>query len=198
VSNRRVVLPGVILGALLLALAVVFAIVLPKVHGDSGNISLPDTLPGGYTATDLVDAYKHAPGATDAQVQQASASARTTRTYGDKALADSGVKAATRTYVDKSLHTPLFVQVFRAAGGAFSPFQFSDPKAAQANEQVQHLVRKGDVLCIENGSATGAGAVQASYVECQKSQGDTTVQVTSPLALDKAVSLVDDIFAKVA
>jgi hypothetical protein len=198
VSTRRVVLPGVILGVLLLALAIVFAVVLPKVHGDSGAISLPDTLPGGYTATDLADAYKQAPGATDAQVQQASASARTTRAYGDQALKDSGVTAATRTYVDKNLQTPLFVQVFRASGGAFSPFQFSDPKNAQANEQVQHLVRKGDVVCIENGSATGQGGVQASYVECQKSSGGTTVQVTSPLAIDKAVSLVDDIFAKVA
>lgn len=197
-SNRRVVIPGVILGVLLLALAVVFAVVLPKVHGESGSISLPDTLPGGYTATDLVDAYKNAPGATDAQVQQASASARTTRSYGDKALADSGVTAATRTYVDKKLQTPLFVQVFRAAGGAFSPFQFSDPKTAQASEQVQHLVRKGDVVCIENGSSDGQGGVQPSYLECQKSEGNTTVQVTSPLALDKAVSLVDQIFAKVS
>ncbi|GAB7005864.1 hypothetical protein JCM18899A_33370 [Nocardioides sp. AN3] len=197
-SNRRIVLPGVIIGVLLLALAIVFAVVLPKAHGDSGDVSLPDTLPGGYTATDLVEAYKHAPNATDTQVQQASAAARTARSYGDKALKDSGVTAATRTYIDKKLSTPLFVQVFKASGGAFSPFEFSDPASAQSNQQVQRLVRKGDVVCIENGSADGQGGVQASYVQCQKSEGNTTVQVTSPLELAKAVALVDDVFNEVA
>jgi hypothetical protein len=198
VSNRRVVLPGVILGVVLLALAVVFAIVLPKVNGEPSDVSLPDTLPGGYTATDLEKAYAKAPGATAEQVKQASATERTARAYGDKALAASGAVAATRTYVTKDLSSPLVVQVFRAPGGAFSPFQFSDPKTAQSGQQVERLVSKGDVVCIETGSADGKGGVQASYVQCQKSEGDTTVQVTTPLALDKAVGVVDDVFDEVA
>ena len=192
------VLPGVILGVLVLALAAVFAIVLPKVNGESTEISLPDKLPGGYTATDLTKAYANAPGATDDKVQQASATERSARTYGDKAIAASGAVGATRTYVNKDLSSPLIVQAFRAAGGAFAPFQLSDPKSAQAGQSVQRLVRKGDVVCIENGSADGKGNVQPAYVECQKSHGDLTVQVTTPLALDKAVAVVDDVFDEVA
>lgn len=197
-NNRRVVLPGVVLGVLLLALAAVFAILLPKVNGESGDISLPDTLPGGYTATDLAKAYQGAEGATDANVEQASATERSARTYGNKQLEDSGATAETRTYVNKDLSSPIVVQVFRAEGGAFAPFQFADPKTTQAGQQVQRLVRKGDVVCIENGSADGNGGVQAAYVECQKSEGDTTIQVTSPLSLDKAVKVVDDVFDEVA
>ena len=196
-SNRRVVLPGVILGIIVLALAAVFAVVLPRVNGDSKDIALPDKLSGGYTATDLEAAYKGAKGATDAKVQQASATERSARTYGDKALKASGVKSATRSYVSKDLSTPLIVQVFRAPGGAFAPFQFSDPKTAQSGQQVESLVRKGDVVCIQTGQADGQGNVQPSYVECQKSDGDLTVQVTSPLALTKAVALVDDVFDEV-
>jgi hypothetical protein len=198
VSNRRVVLPGVILGVLVLALAAVFAIVLPKVNGESGEVSLPDRLPGGYTATDLDAAYKNAPGATADKVKQASATERTARAYGNKAFKDSGVVAETRSYVNKDLSSPLIVQVFRAQGGAFAPFQLSDPTSAQAGQNVQHLVRKGDVLCIENGSADGQGGVQAAYVECQKSSGGVTLQVTTPLALEKAVALVDQVFDEVA
>ena len=197
-SNRRVVLPGIILGVVLLALAVVFAIVLPKVHGESSDVSLPDTLPGGYTATDLEKAYKNAPDATDEQVQQASATERSARAYGDKALAASGAVAATRAYVSKDLSSQLIVQVFRAAGGAFSPFRFTDPKTAQSGQPVERLVSKGDVVCIETGSADGKGGVQPSYVQCQKSDGDLTVQVTTPMALDKAVGAVDDVFDEVA
>jgi hypothetical protein len=198
VNKRRVVLPGVVLGVVLLALAAVFAILLPKVNGDSGDISLPDKLPGGYTATDLAEAYQGAQGATDDKIAQASATERSARSYGNKQLKESGATADTRTYVNKDLSSPLVVQVFRASGGAFAPFQFADPKTTQAGQQVQQLVRKGDVVCIENGSADGNGGVQAAYVECQKSEGDVTVQVTSPLSVDKAVKVVDDVFDEVA
>jgi hypothetical protein len=199
VSNRRVVLPGAVLGVLLLALAAAFAIALPKVNGESsGAIVLPDTLPGGYTATDLAAAYENAPGATDDKVASASASERTVRAYGNKVLAESGVVAATRNYVNADLSAPLVVQAFRAAGGAFSPFQFSDPKTAQAGQEVQNLVERGGVVCIEHGSADGQGGVQPAYVECQKSEGDLTIQVTSTLALDKAVDLVGDVFAELS
>jgi hypothetical protein len=197
VSNRRVVLPGVIIGVIALALAAVFAIALPKVNGE-GELSLPDKLPGGYSATDLTSTWKNAPQATAQKVESAAASERSARTFGDKAFEDAGVTAVTRGYVDAKFQQPLFVQAFRAQGGAFSPFQFQDPKTAQAGQQVQRLVRQGDALCIEVGSSDGKGGSQASYVQCQKSEGDLTVQVTSPLALAKAADLVDTVFDEVA
>ena len=196
-SNRRIVLPGVILGVIALALAAVFAVALPKLHQE-GDLALPDTLPGGYTATDLDKAYKNAPGATADKVAQASATERNARSFGDKALAAAGITGVTRTYVDKGLSSPLIVQAFRAPGGAFAPFQFSDPKDAQAGQDVKNLVRKGDVVCIENGTADGKGGIQPAYVQCQKSEGDLTVQVTTPLATDKAVKVVATVFDEIA
>lgn len=197
-SNRRVVLPGVIIGVLLLALAVVFAVVLPKANGDNGDLSLPDTLPGGFSATDLSSTWKNAPEATADKVESAAASERSARTYGDNAFEAAGVDAVTRGYIDEKFQQPVFVQAFRAQGGAFSPFQFADPKTAQSGQQVQRLVRQGDAICIEVGSSDGQGGSQPAYVQCQKSEGDLTVQVTSPLALDKAADLVDTVFDEVA
>lgn len=181
---------------IVLALFVVFAVLLPKADGE-GDLSLPDTLPGGYTATDLEKAYQGAQGASAEQITQQAATERSSRTYGDKALADSGATAVTRSYVTKDLANALVVQAFRAEGGAFSPFQLADPKAAQSGQSVERLVKKGDAVCIERGAADGNGGVQASYVECQKSEGGLTIQVTSPLSLAKTVALVDDVFEKV-
>lgn len=198
-SNRRVVLPGAVLGVLLLALAVVFAIALPKVSGESnGELSLPDKLPGGYAATDLASTWKNAPEATEEKIESAAATERSARTYGDKAFRAAGVDAVTRGYVDAKFAQGVFVQAFHAQGGAFSPFQFADPKGAQAGQQVQRLVRQGDALCIEVGSADGQGGSQPAYVQCQKSEDDLTVQVTTPLALDKAADLVDAVFAELS
>jgi hypothetical protein len=200
VSNRRVVLPGVILGVLVLALAAVFAIVLPKVNGENDTLSLPDTLPGGYTAVDLEKAYASAgsQGATDDDITKAAAAARNERTFGDDSLDGADMDAVTRAYASKDLQTGVFVQLYRAAGGALSPYQFSVPKNAQAGESIQQLVRKGDVVCIENGSADGQGSLQTSFVQCQKSEGEMTVQVTTSLELDKAVDLTDTVFDQVA
>jgi hypothetical protein len=198
VSNRRVVLPGVILGIVVLALAAVFAIVLPKVHSEGGELSLPDKLPGGYAATDLSATWKNAPEATDDKIETAAAGERSSRSYGDKAFDQAGIDAVTRSYVDAKFEQPVVVQAFRAAGGAFAPFQFTDPKTAQPGQQVQRLVRKGDALCIEVGSADGTGGSQPAYVECQRSEGELTVQVTSPLELAKAVDLVDAVFAELS
>ena len=197
-SNRRVVLPGVILGVVVLALAAVFAIVLPKVHGGSGELSLPDRLAGGYAATDLPATWKNAPGATADKIESAAAGERNSRAYGDKSFKQAGVDAVTRSYVDAKFEQPIVVQAFRAPGGAFAPFQFADPKTAQAGQQVQRLVRKGDALCIEVGSADGHGGSQPAYVQCQKSEDNLTVQVTSPLQLAKAVDLVDAVFAELS
>jgi hypothetical protein len=198
VNKRRVVLPGVILGVLVLAVAAVFAVLLPKVNGENDDLTLPDTLPGGYSAVDLDKTYADAEGATKAQIAEAAAAARTDRSYGDKALDKAGIDAVTRAYASKDLQNGVFVQVYRASGGSFSPFQFSDPSSAQAGSSVQQLVRKGDVVCIENGAADGKGSIQTSFAQCQKSEGDMTVQVTSSLDLDKAVALTDDVFDEVA
>ncbi len=68
VTKPRVVLPGVLVGLLLLGLAVVFAVVLPKAQRD-GRSRLPDKLPGGYIAADTSEAYAALTNTTDADKQ---------------------------------------------------------------------------------------------------------------------------------
>ncbi|MFT4288944.1 hypothetical protein [Nocardioides sp.] len=203
--TSRVVLPGVVLGVVVLALFAAIGIGLPKAvgdsdgHGSSEPIVLPDTLPGGYTATDLEEAWASAPAD---QAEQASAYARNeavARTYADKVLAETGVVAATRSYISEDLSSPVIVQAFRADGGAFSPLQIIDASTAEAGDSVDSLVTSHGVTCIQAGTADGAGGVQASYFECQKSADGFTIQVTSAsTTIEDAVDLVESVWAEIA
>lgn len=197
-KNSRIVVLGIVLGAILLALVTVFAVVLPKVDDESGAVKLPDTLPGGYVATDLPEAFAGAPSSDKDQVDAAVRSERASRDFGDQVLADSGANAATRTYLGKDMQTAVVVQAFRAAGGAFSPFQFTDPDTAEPGTQVEKLVREGDAVCIQRGMADGKGGVSGGYIQCQRSEGDLTIQVTTQLELDDAVDMVDTVWSKVS
>ena len=198
-KNSRIAILGIALGAIILGLIAVFAIVLPKAADDaSGAVKLPDTLPGGYVATDLPKAFAGAPATDQEQVDAAVRSEKAARAFGDEVLADSGATAATRTYLGKDLQTAVVVQAFRAAGGAFSPFQFTNPETVQAGSQVEQLVRKGHAVCIERGQADGQGGVSGGYIQCQRSEGNLTIQVTTQLPLDEAVDMVDTVWSKVS
>lgn len=198
-KNSRTVVIGLLLGVLLLGAVAAFAIALPKASGDAGGaIELPDTLPGGYVATDLPEAFAGAPAGSEDQVDAAVRNEKAAREYGDQVLADSGATAATRTYLGEDMQTAVVVQAFRAAGGAFAPFQFTDPSRAEAGQEVERLVREGDAVCIQKGSATGSGEIEGGYVQCQRSEGDLTIQVTTPLPLEEAAEMVDTVWTQVS
>jgi hypothetical protein len=193
---------GIALGVVLLALVAAFAIALPKASdGDEGavsteGLSLPDTLPGGYTAADLPEAFtgEYADRAEEVSKQQ-----RSTREHGDDVLADVlDEPAATRTYASKDLQTAIFVQAFRAAGGAFAPDSLPDPADAPG-QSVPELVAVGDAACIVSRQAAQAGqpvdeAAPPAYAQCQLSEGDLTVQVGAQgVATDEMVDLADHV-----
>lgn len=199
------------LGALLLALVAALAIGLPKAVGDSAGesgsgggrtvstepVTLPDTLPGGYVAADTEAAFASIP---EEQADQAGATVRNeqaARAYSDKALQAAGVPAAGRTYITPD-GTPLIVQAFRAAGGAFAPLQINDPASAAAGDSVNDLITVDGLTCIQTGTADGAGGLQGGYIECQKSSDDFTIQVTSPLDADATVALVNTVWTELA
>jgi hypothetical protein len=174
---------GIGLGVVCLGLIAAFAIALPKATGEdgaaasTGPLALPDTLPGGYTAADLPEAFTgdYADRAAEiSKVQQAA------REHGDLVLSDVLGTAVTRTYASKDLHA-LFVQAFRAAGGAFAPDSLPDPATAQG-QSVPELVSVGDGACIVTRQAAQAGAAvdesaPPAYAQCQVSEGELTVQV---------------------
>lgn len=201
-KNTRAALIGLVLGAVLLGLIAVFAIVLPKVSDESeaagAPIVLPDRLPGGYVATDLPEAFAGAPGGSEDQIDAAVRNEKAAREYGDQVLAESGATAATRTYVGEDLQTAVVVQAFRAAGGAFAPFQFNDPANAEPGQEVESLVRVGEAVCIQHGTAAGEGRIEGGYVQCQKSEGELTIQVTTPLELEEAAEMVETVWSQVA
>jgi hypothetical protein len=187
-DNRTSTWVGIALGLVFLGLVAAFAIALPKaadadagapeVEASTGPLSLPDTLPGGYTAADLPEAFTGDYAARAAEISKAQQAARE---HGDHVLADVlGEPAVTRTYASADLHA-VFVQGFRAAGGAFAPDSLPDPATAQG-QAVPELVAAGDGACIVSRQPSQAGApvdesAPPTYAQCQVSEGQLTVQV---------------------
>ena len=202
-DSRTPTLVGIALGVVLLGLVAVFAIALPKAADAesgtdqvaTGDLELPDTIPGGYTASDLPEAFT---GDYADRAEEVSKTQQAAREHGDQVLADVlGEPAVTRTYASADLHA-VFVQAFRAAGGAFSPDSLPDPATAQG-QSVPELVSVGDAACIVSRQAGQAGApvdesAPPAYAQCQLSEGQLTVQVGAQgLETDKMVDLADHV-----
>jgi hypothetical protein len=197
-DNRTSAWVGIALGAVLLGLVAAFAIALPKaadgetehVTTSTGDLELPDTLPGGYTASDLPEAFT---GKYADRAEEVSKAQQDAREHGDQVLADVlGVPAVTRTYASEDLHA-VFVQAFRASGGAFSPDSLPDPATAQG-QSVPELVSVGDAACIVSRQPSQAGApvdesAPPAYAQCQLSEGGLTIQVGAQGL--EAVDMVD-------
>lgn len=201
-NKSDIPLTGIAIGAVALALVVLFAVFLPKAHGESGSsanrISLPASLPGGYLAADRVDAWKGANSQVKGHEAELVGEVKAELSYGDKQLAKTASSDyGNRIYV-KGGQSVFFVQVFRAAGGAFSPGELSDPARSGQGSSIQQLTKVGDAVCIIDGAVAGPGQVQPSSSQCQRSGADLTVQVTSPGTAPSDVAKVADlVFAAV-
>ncbi|WP_300681512.1 hypothetical protein [Nocardioides sp.] len=197
-NKPRVVLPGVLIGVVALALAVVFGVLLPKAHGDTGNLSLPDKLPGGYVAADLRSAYDSISSATDAQKASYATQQVNAKKYADTSFKSMGISAVARNYLTKDGQGFIAVQLIRAEGGALSPYLFTDPAQAQSGSSLDHFVKAGDATCIETGTANGTSKLTQSMIECQKSEHGLTLQVTTQGEVATVGKLIDSIWAEVA
>jgi hypothetical protein len=202
-DSRKPIWVGIALGVVLLGLMAAFAIGLPKAADadegapPAGDLSLPDTLPGGYTAADLPEAFT---GEYADRAEEVSKLQQSAREHGDQVLADVlSEPAVTRTYASKDLKTAVFVQGFRAAGGAFAPDSLPDPADTQG-QSVPQLVAVGDGACIVSPPTTQAGAPPAdasappAYAQCQVSEGELTVQVGAQgLQAESMVEIADHV-----
>ena len=202
-DNRTSTWVGIALGVVFLGLVAAFAIGLPKaadadeveVAAPPGDLTLPDTLPGGYTAADLPEAFT---GDYADRAEEVSKAQQAAREHGDQVLANVlDEPAVTRTYASTDLHA-VFVQGFRAAGGAFAPDSLPDPATAQG-QPVPELVSVGDGACIvsRQPSQTGAPVDESTpptYAQCQVSEGELTVQVGAQgLQPDEMVDIADHV-----
>lgn len=182
-GGRKATYVGIAVGIVLLGLLALFAIVLPKAAdaedgGAQADLTLPDTLPGGYAAADDPASFKggQLEQQADAIAEQQAASTK----YGNRVLSDVlGTAAATRSYVVDGTK-PVFVQVFRSDGGAFAPSTLTDPDSTNgAGGTTMEAV--GDGACILNYSTAqpGQSSTTPASSQCQVTQDHLTVQIES-------------------
>jgi hypothetical protein len=199
-SAGRPPLVGILLGLLFLGLMAAFAIGLPKAQGDEAapepaelTLTLPDTLPGGYVASD--DPAAFADGELADQADEIAKQEQANADYGNGVLPDAlGTSAATRTYVAEGTQA-VFVQVFQSEGGAFAPNSIPDP-ANTGGQAATEMTAVGDGACILTyGQAQAAGqAAPIAFSQCQVSQGEVTVQIGSAaVAAEDLVGVADDL-----
>jgi hypothetical protein len=195
-SSRTSTWVGIALGAILLGLVAAFAIALPKAadaEEQAIELSLPDSLPGGYAAADDPASFKG--GQLASQADAIAEQQKASTAYGNKVLPDVlGTSAATRSYVVDGTKA-VFVQVFQSTGGAFAPSNLTDPETTNgAGGTTMESV--GDGACIltyaqsQPGQPTGAPA----STQCQVTHDDLTVQIQSAqIAAEDLVSAADDL-----
>lgn len=182
-NSRTSTWVGIAVGIVLLGLLAAFAIALPKAHGDTEDapqpidLTLPDTLPGGYAAADDPASFKG--GQLAGQAEQIAQQQAASTKYGNEVLPDVlGNPAATRSYVVDGTKA-VFVQVFQAQGGAFAPTVLTDPSTTNGGGGTT-MEAVGDGVCILTyGQSQDGTTGDPAANQCQVTHGELTVQIQS-------------------
>lgn len=192
---------GIVLGLLVLTSMVLFSVVLPDATGaheadEAVELTLPDSLPGGYAAADLPASFED--GELAEQAEAIAEQQATSTDYGNEVIPEALDRSAvTRSYVVNGTQA-VFVQVFHADGGAFSPSSLTDPETTDGAGGIT-MRSVGDGVCIltvgQMDPTQPAAEVQTAS-ECQVSRDGITVQLSSDQVSAKdLVDLADDVFA---
>ena len=198
-NSRTSTWVGIAVGVVLLGLVAAFAIALPKAHGDTEDapapidVTLPDTLPGGYAAAD--DPASFADGQLAQQAEQIAQQQAANSKYGNEVLPDVlGTPAATRSYVIDGTKA-VFIQVFQAQGGAFAPTVLTDPATTNGGGGTT-MDTVGDGVCIltYGQGATGSDPSQPVFTQCQVTHDQLTAQMgASSVSADDLVKAADSL-----
>jgi hypothetical protein len=192
VGNLTTVIPlrrlglyaGLLLGAVVLALFVLIAVILPKAEG-STSISLPKTLPGGYSALDSDRALPSGLNLPDDYLKQQAALVKSIQGDYDDTYDEP---VAFRAYADSQLQSFAIVTVFDSEGGAFGPnFGTSD--------QIT-LKKVDDAVCVTTYQQTQSGTTSTTpdTVTCQLPDQERTVQVaTSGASVAETAKLTHEV-----
>lgn len=181
-SNHASTIVGIVVGVLLLGLVAAFAIGLPKAAGaEEGEaqveLSLPDTLPGGYMAADLADSF--ADGELAKQADQIAKQQAESTKYGNEVLPEVlGHPAVTRSYVIDGSKA-VFVQVFAAEGGALAPNSLTDPSTTGGAGGLTMENIAGAACVLGYGQSQDGSVGDPTSTQCQLSEGGLTVQTQS-------------------
>ncbi len=173
---------GILVGLVLLGLMAAFAIGLPKTAdaeegGSQVELSLPDTLPGGYTAADLPESF--ADGELAEQADQIAEQQAESTEYGDEVLPEVlGHPAVTRSYVVDGSKA-VFVQVFAAEGGALAPGSLTDPATTGGTGGLTMENVDGAACIVGYGQTQDGSLGEPTSTQCQLSEDGLTVQTQS-------------------
>lgn len=193
---------GILIGVVALGLLAAFAVGLPKLDDGpaepaaAAELSLPDTLPGGYLAADLESSFADTQYADQAAVIAKQQAAQTD--YGNQVLPEAlGAPAVTRSYLGGE-DQAVFVQVFSSDGGAFSPPSLSDPEASQGAGGVT-MAAVGDGVCALTYAQSADGSLgDPTQVQCQVTRDGLTVQVQAGgIDAEDLVALATDVLDEV-
>ena len=185
-TGRTSTIAGIVVGLLLLGAMAAFAIGLPKTADAADatdaeepeiELTLPDTLPGGYLAADLADSF--ADGELADQAEAIAEQQATSTDYGNEVLPDVlGHPAVTRSYVLDSTKA-VFVQVFAAEGGALAPNSLTDPDSTGGAGGLTMEDIDGAACILGYGQTQDGSVGEPTSTQCQLSEGGLTVQTQS-------------------
>lgn len=173
-----------VVGLVLLGLMAAFAIGLPKTADAEEaepqvELSLPDTLPGGYAAADLPESF--ADGELAEQADQIAQQQADSTEYGNEVLPEVlGHPAVTRSYVAEGTEA-VFVQVFAAEGGALAPNSLTDPSTTggAGGLTMENVDGAACVLSYGQSESQDGALGDPTSTQCQLSEDGLTVQVQS-------------------
>lgn len=188
-SSRTSTWIGIAVGVVLLGLMAAFAIGLPKAADaadaadsegaapEAIELTLPDTLPGGYSAADLAESFTD--GELAEQAEEIAKQQAASTEYGNEVLPDVlGHPAVTRSYVAEGSKA-VFVQVFQAEGGALAPNSLTDPASTGGAGGLTMENIDGAACIVGYGQSQDGSLGDPTSTQCQLSQDGLTVQVQS-------------------
>ncbi|KQP63398.1 hypothetical protein ASF47_14970 [Nocardioides sp. Leaf285] len=197
---------GVVLGAVLLALMVVFAVVLPRIDSGAEELSgadsvaaLPDELPGGLRALDLgVEAPEGQDPAQAEELTQRQTELQ--ESAGERLSEVFDAPAEVRIYADEALQRQAAVAVVGVPAGLFIPGALPvDPALLDLARSSTELERVGDAVCqLTYGQNVPAGQPvpedDPAGVTCQLGAEGTTYWIQGGgITAEEAVAVLDDL-----
>lgn len=194
---------GVAIGAVILAILMVFAVGLTKWHkNDLGqSISLPDTLSGGFKAIDGLS-YATLPAAqqkqtSQSQFDQSIATLKKSTATESSALTNAfGIAVTSREYISSDFQSEVQATAYRGPGGIFGNGE-NLANSSTGGPGTGSMQRVGDTICyVDAGSSQTQTSPQA---ECQRSSDNLTVQVrTTDGKAATASKYADEVYNDIA
>jgi hypothetical protein len=191
-KDTSIVENGLIIGLIVLALVVVFAVGLVRWHkgAQGAAVHLPDTLSGGFAALDDQSAYAgYSPSAaasgqsapTSAQIIGQVQKLQTTAAQGLANLPDAASERIYGTVSGQGLTGLIEAAAFRSGGGPLTPGNLGYASGT--------VTKFGDVYCSAEASQSGTDTT------CQRAEENLTVQVYSPsLAGAQLAPYADEVY----